>query len=257
MAARNTTLMSSSEPNFKAFSKIVVFMRELKEAFGADFPEVVKYYKLCKGTSLDKHDLIHRQIQIFGEYCLANREAIQQGSLEQLNTEPIKFNDKIFFNLKDISGKADTASKAVILKYLQIILCLIHPDDGLKQQLIQQAQEERKSSSNTKEEDIFATIFSKVGDRFKDAQPTDLGSTIANLQTSGFMEEITQTISQGFENGELDPRNLMRTAFGLFSKIKDEATDPQMSGMISMVEGLISNAKSQMDFDEPPPAATD
>lgn len=240
-------MSSATEPNFKAFSKITVFMRELKEAFGTEFPELAKYYQLCKRTGLDNHALIERQIGLFGKYCKANSEAIQTGQLDALNGDNIEFNDKIKFNLKAIVEKADETSRKVILKYLQLILCLIYPDDKLKNQLVAQAQEEKKVSP---EEDMFASILSKVEDRYKDKPPTDLGSTIADMQSSGFMQDLAASVTQGLDSGELDLTNLMRGAFGMFNKIKAEANDPQISGMLGMVESMINTCKSTMNLDD-------
>jgi len=230
-----------AEPNFKAFSKIVMFMRELKEAFGDDFPEVVKFYQLSKRTKLDNHAVINRQVQVFNDYCEANRAAIQEGKLDALNEQPIAYNEKILFHLKPIVNKADQDAKKVILKFLQLILCLINPQDELKQQLVHQAQEERKSHS--KEDDVFASIISKVSERYKDTQPTDLSSALADVQSSGFIDEIASSINNSFDNGDLDLGKLMSSAFGLFNKIKEEASDPQMAGALGMIEGMMQTVK--------------
>lgn len=241
-------MSSESEPNFKAFSKILSFMNALNECFCNDFPEVTKYYSLCKKTTLDNHKAIHKQNQIFSEYLLLNKDCIKSGELGKLSDAYIAYNPKIFFSLKQVISKADKQTIGVITKHLQVILVCLHPDQELKTSLVSSNSNSSSSStSNSKEEDMLMNIIDKFGDKYSGANFTNVGDAMNEMKTSGVMEELATSVSTKLATGDLDPRQLIQTAGKLFSKVKDQTTDdPQFGGMINMVESLLSNAMSSM-----------
>ena len=235
--------MSSSddnvqEPNFKAFDKIQKFLRALKESFGDEFPEVTKYYYLCKKINFDNHKAIHFQNKIFSDYCEQNKEAIKNGKLEDLLDEPFVVNDKIQFNLKQIitKAKADDGTKKNIVKFLQYILYCLEPDVQLKTAL----------TSKSKEDQLFDNLLNKMTNKYSNTDSTNINDTFQDLASSGFMDEVKNTIGGGIQSGEIDPDKLLTNAFGMFQKIKGEINDPGLAGMMNMVEGLLSQAQRQM-----------
>ena len=151
-----------SDPNFKAFAKILCFLKELRECFGAEFPSVVKYYSLCKKTNISNTAAIQKHVQIVGDFCLSNAAAIKSGAVDTLTPELIFFNDKINFSLLDIVAKAaDPSIKKAIANHLKLILCLIHPDEELKNSLVAIT-----AAASTKEEDLFANILGKMENKY-------------------------------------------------------------------------------------------
>lgn len=242
-----------SEPNFKAFSKILNFMRELKEAFGTEFPQVVKYYSLCKKTGLDKHNLLNKHIKIFGNYCVDNSEAIHTSDLSLLNHDDIAFNDKIGFNLKQIVLKADADSAKVIVKHLQIILCLIHPDDKLKTSLtLAKKEQDEKDDTGAalnqifpnlggKEGDLFSGLLNKLRTRYdgKDMNNLNLGEIMSDLTNGGVLQEITDSVQNGLASGDLNLNSLMSGAMGIFDQMKGDQSNPQIAGMLGMLKPMM------------------
>ena len=247
-------MSSVDEPNFKAFSKILCFIKELKECFGDKFPSVAKYYTLCKKTNISNHAAIYKHVNIFGDYCSRNIEAIKGEQLESLISDDIiSYNEKINFDLKEIMLRAaDKTTQGVIFKHLKIILHLIYPDKELKNALAVHATPTSSSSSSiigvpvvgeTKEEALFSSLMSKMENKYGNSEIGNVNDALADLKNNGFMEEITSSVSKGLDNGELDINNLIKGAFGMFNKIKAESNDPQIAGMMSMVESMLGQLK--------------
>ena len=238
------------EPNFKAFSKILCFVKELKECFGDKFPPVVKYYALCKKTSISNHAAIHKQVNIFGDYCFRNIEAIKGEHLESLITDDlISYNEKINFDLKQIMLRvADKTTQGVIFKHLKVILYLIHPDKDLKTALTPLVATVAPSSflsidgeNISKEEALLSNLMAKMENKYANSELSNVNDALSDMKSSGIMEEITNTVGKGLDMGEIDINNLIKGAFGMFNKIKAQSDDPQVSGMISMVESMLGN----------------
>lgn len=227
-----------SDPNFKAFAKILCFMKELRECFGVEFPSVVKYYSLCKKTNISNVEAIHRHVQIVGDFCLLNAAAIKSGEVNTLTPDLIYFNDKINFSLLEVVNHTnDQGIKQAIANHLKLILCLIHPDEELKNSLV-------AASATTKEEDLFANILGKMENKYgNNKEVGNVSDALSDMQSSGFMQDITKTVTSGLESGELDVNNLVKGAFGMFNKIKAESNDPQIAGMMTMVEAMLGQIK--------------
>ncbi len=232
--------MSSTEPNFKAFGKILAFMNALNDAFSTDFPEVKKYYSLVKCTKLDNNSVINKQNKIFEDYCMKNFDAIKSNNLENLVSDDIVYNDKIKFNLKSIVAGADKNSQDVICKHLQVILCLFHPDEDIKSSLA-------AAKSESKEDDIFNSIIASVEQQYSNTSDIlSFDQALSDVKSNGLYDNALNKISQGVATGELDMEKLMNSAFGMISKIKEEANDPQINGIVNMVEMMMKSAKSSM-----------
>jgi hypothetical protein len=234
-----------SEVNLKTWSKIVAFVRALKESFDNVAPELTKYFKLCKSTSIDRSASIKKHIDIFGAYCLANKEAIKSGKIDDINADDIAFNDKIKFNLKMIVNKADASSKQVILKHLQVIQCLIHPDDELKLAL-QSSSNNSSSSSKSKEAALFDSLIDSMTAKYENEEFSNPGEALQQIQSSGVIQDITTKVEQGIMNGDLDGESLIKECKRMFDAVKGEATDPSLAGALNMVESLLG----QMNFQQ-------
>jgi hypothetical protein len=249
------------EPNYKAFDKIQKFLRALKETFGNEHTNVAKYYALCKKINFDNHMAIRVQNKIFSSYCSSNREAIKHGELAALNDHSIVVNDKIQFCLKTVleKSKPDAATARSIVKHLQYILYCLHPDSDLKTALVSTPSSSSSTSSTSgatpssgatsegksKEEQLFDTLLGKMSNKYSDV--SDPAQAFTDLQSGNFMQEIQQTIGTGIDSGEIDPSKLLSNAFGMFSKLKGEVNDPGLMGMMSMVEGMLNQAKGAMN----------
>ena len=204
---------------------------------------------------------IKMQNKIFGQYCMSNKDAIKSGNINQLNDASFVVNDKIQFSLKAVVTKSrtDAATARSIMKHLQYILYCLHPDADLKTALATpasltpsgRASSLFSSSSNdtdapkSKEEQLFDNLLGTMSNKFGNV--TDPSQAFSAMQNGNFMQEIQQTIGGGIESGEIDPSKLLQNAFGMFGKLKSEVNDPGLMGMMSMVEGLLNQAKGAMN----------
>ena len=254
------------EPNFKAFDKIQKFLRAMKESFGAEYPQVAKYYALCKKINFDNHTAIRRQTKVFGDYCMNNKEAIKQNKLELLTNDSFIVNDKIQFNLKQVvdAAKPDATTARSILKYLQYILYCIHPDADLKNALtttsgatganttaptisgdmFKDLFSSGEGGEKSNEDKLFESLLGNMSSKYSNI--SDPSQAFATLQNGNMMQELQQSIGSGIESGNIDPSKLLTNAFGMFSKLKTQVDDPGLMGMMNMVEGLLNQAKTSM-----------
>jgi hypothetical protein len=261
--------MSDSEPNYKAFSKIQKFVSELNNSFKADFPNLTKYNGLVSKTTIDNHKAIHKQVKLFGDFCLQNSDCIKAKDMGKLTDQSIIYNDKFTINLKDIIRKADKASCNVIADHLQLILYRTHPSEELKHSLESSLQTQAASSSAniaqpqnassvvnsmlfpdnenmTKEEALFASLLTKVEKQYGNNDNLNVNSTLDDMKSNGFIQEIQNTITQGIENNELDFNNLIKGCFGMFNRAKGQTDDPQVNNMINMVEVMLQQTQSSL-----------
>jgi hypothetical protein len=231
------------EPNFKAFDKISKFVKSLKETFGAECHDVVKYSALCKKTNFDNHEAIHKHVRIFEQFCAANEDAIKAGDMSKLNTDSFIFSEKIGFNLKQLVLKNDVNANKAIAKHLQVITYAIHPSEELKTSL--KTALTSQASSSSKEENFFDSLMNKTMNKFSSSElaPNNLNQAMSSMQSNGFIQEITQDLEQGVASGDLDINKLLQGAMGMLHKVESEAgDDPQIAGMMSMVKGLLGQA---------------
>lgn len=254
------------EINFKAFDKIQKFMRDLKSAFGDEDTDLNKFALLTKKTNFDRHDIILKHLDLFGAYCLANQQAIKANDPMKLNEDDLIYNESIKFNLRRLVVKADADSRKVIAKHLQYIFCLLYPDDQLKNALLSSIMSSSTSSNSSQSVDATLSDLTKVkGDETKEeafcnnlmerimtnSQPTDnvtnIHQAMNHLNQSNIIDDIRSTIPAGLENGTLDLNNLLKGAFGMFNKVKEQSDDPQLSTMLHMVEGMLNQAQASLN----------
>ena len=231
--------MSTTEPNFKAFSKILAFMNQLKDCFGNEFPEIVKYYSLLKKTGIDRTELICKHVDLFAVYCEQNKAAIKAGLMKNLNGDSVVFNDKIKFCLKTIVSKANALECETIAKHLQLISCLIHTDEDMKTALISSTP----SSSVTKEEAFFESLIGNLEQKYEGQDVSNVGQVINDLKGDGFLDQMSKKL----ESGDLDPQNVLKGAQKMFDKIKGQTSDPALMGMMNMVQSLMNQATAGMN----------
>lgn len=242
------------EPNHKAFSKILLFMRDLNDAFGNEFKDLRKYYNLISKTTHTNFAPINKQVQIFTDYCKANKDAIEEGSLDKLNDAKIEYNNKFAFSLKALVAKADEDTRKAIVAHLQYITVLTgnDQDENLRHKLVAAKQQAKANvpiegiaAPGSKEEAIFSNIFNVVQTNFGNRENTDLSSAYQEITSGNFVQQVLGNT----DPSSLDLNALLKGAFGMISKVKGmQDADPQTAGMLNMVESMLSNAQSQVNL---------
>ena len=248
-------MSTSDEPNFKAFGKILLFMKDLNSAFGSEYPDVAKYYTLCKKTTYDNHTAINKQNQLFADYCSCNQEAIKVGDLTQLTDTTISYTPKIGFSLKQIVAKADKPSIVSITKHLQYLHSLLNGDMDAKQALVASSKPQPlgkglENASSAK--GVFDQILGQLSETMegKESSLTDINSTIQGMKTDGSIGNIAESISKGIMDGKYSEGDLLNEALRVFQNVQMEASsDPSTAGMMSMVGGLLKQAMGSMNMD--------
>jgi hypothetical protein len=221
----------STEPNYKAFKKILDFMGSLKDTFTNK--AVNKYYTLVQATTMDNTQAIEKQTQIFGAFCTANKEAIKSGKLKtDLKQGNLVFNDKFQFDLKTLIQGSDAETVECIATHLRLISYTIHGDEEMKNQLVAISSNSSSSSSaqsqGSKEDDLFNGLVQKI----------------VNGESSDPNQLIGDVTSQLFNAEDLDLNKLMSSAFGFLRSAKQQMGDDESSApMLNMVEMMLNRAK--------------
>lgn len=218
--------MSSTEPNYKAFKKILDFMASLKDTFNNK--AVVKYYNLVQATTMDNTSAIDKQLAIFGDWCKVNTTAIKSGKIKtDLQKGNITFNDKFQIDLKTLIQNADHDTIDAIVTHLRMISYCIHGDEEIKNQLVA-AKSASSSSSGGKEDDIFNGLVQKI----------------VNGESSDPSKLIGEVTSSLMMNEDLDLNKLMNSAFGFLRNAKEQmGGDESSAPMFNMVEMMLNRAK--------------
>lgn len=236
---------TSNEPNFKAFSKIQMFLKQLAESYGNEFNDINKYYSVCKKTILSNTAAIVKHVKLFEDYLAVNLDAIKENDKTKLTNDWISYTDKIKINLKLILAKTDAKDCNSIFKHLQVIQYVINPDQELKTALTTKSKEEQffdkminqlKTEYEGKEEgDMNLGSLTNMNDlmRVKDSNP-QIGGLVSELQ-------------EGFENGNLDLGKMAQSAMSMVSQVggPEAQNDPQVAGMMSMLSNLMKQFQPQ------------
>jgi len=230
---------NSSEPNFKAFSKIQMFLKQLAESYGNEFNDINKYYSLCKKTMLSNTTAIVKHVKLFEDYLLANKDAIKEGNKTALNNDCIAYTDKIKINLKQILARTDAKDCGSIFKHLQVIQYAINPDVELKATL----------TSKSKEEQFFDKMINKLKNEYEGKEDADINlGQLSNMndlmkvkdsnpQIGGLVSEL----QENFESGNFDLAKMAQSAMNMVSQVggPEAQNDPQVAGMMAMLNNLM------------------
>jgi hypothetical protein len=228
---------SSHDTNMKVFAKIRAFLKDLHTCFGTENTDIVKYYELCKRTSIDDHAKIKKQVDVFAAYLLENETQIKTDQIDNMSASDISYTPKVKINLKQLISQSDKDVKKSILTYCKLLLCMIKPDEELKTNLVK--------NKSTKAESLFKDIFQKMeqttqsGELQLSSNPMDLMSNIQNGSLQSFATDIQSKLA------ECDEKEIMDYTSGLLKNIKETSgDDPNLAGMFGLVDMLMSNLQS-------------
>ena len=237
-------MSSSDEPNLKAFVKILNFMKELANAFGTEFPQVAKYYALCKKTTMDNTTAINKQNGIFSAYCESNKDAIKNANASALSEAPISYTEKFSFNLKAILEKSDKDTTKVIFTHLQVISCILNPDEELKTALTSKPAPQKGGADSIIKSlmDDVSSSFAQGDSKEVDLSMSSINNKISEFKTSGKMIGFVEKIAKEIESGNCTENDIINQAASMLNQVKSEAgDDPQLSGVFNMIGGLLGS----------------
>lgn len=198
---RNAKMIS--EPAFKAFRAISEFVADLSDAFGSKFREVTLYNHLLSKTKISNKEAVTKHIQIFGEFCVRNQDALLKKAPTQIVSRRITYSDKVFLDLYSILNQPelqlDTSTADAIWNHLLVIQATIDPTSKAHDILTSI----RADTSN--EGQFLGSFLNKIqGNINPEQMAANPMSAVTNILQSGVLNDLVGSIDQGVKGGTLD-----------------------------------------------------
>ena len=197
------------------FKSISDFVKALTECFGEEFINLKLYNRLIEKTTLVHKEAISKHVNIFMDFCKANKDAIVNKDESEMTDDDIRYSDKVFINMKDIFSKGDDESKGVMWKHLLFISAYFVKDIDLTGMVTD------KSDESGNELNFIQNMMSKVESNLDDnvSNPMD---AISSMMSSGVFGELVNSMTSGLQNGELNLGSLMGTVNEMVGTISSE-----------------------------------
>ena len=260
----------TSGRDLSSFQTILEFVTNLQDHFGAGKHPSVRplnlYHRLISKMSFRDDELIMRHVDIFKDFCIANREQIRERN-ESLKTSTIEFSDRIYIDMSFIFSRADSDSKEAIWEYLLAISAYVDPENKTKE-LLQQLRDNADGTEN-KEGNFLANMIETMSSQFSsnigegDSAPNPM-SMISSLMGSDMIGKLMGSMTDNVDNGSLDLGKLMGTMSGLISNVKkeiDKSDDPNLKQLLSLIniptDSTPAPTTAPTPTSEPTPSQTD
>jgi hypothetical protein len=222
-----------NDQTFKAFKHISNFISALAEEYGNEYRPLKLYHHLLNKTRVNHTDAIAKHIKLFGDFCVANREAISEKNATNLKDTVISYSQKVSFDFTEIFKIVKKEDTDMIWSHILTISAVLDPAGKAKEIL-------QKSPSN--ESDFLSNIITKVEENVSpDADPV---SAVASLMNSGILTDMMT----GMQSGSLDMGKLLGVAQGMISTLGqglgDDPESKQTAEMLSNMNGMIANMQN-------------
>lgn len=229
------TIQDTSLVTFKAISN---FTTSLEEVFGEKERPLKLYVHLISKTTLSHEKAIHKHIEAFRTFSVANRDALETRNVSKLVKKKISYSERVYIDIASILASADKDTSAVIWKHMLTISALIDPTGKARQILKASA---KNNSNSATEANFLNTIIGKVEEHVDpDANPME---AVASIMKSGVFADLVGGMGNGLQDGSLDLGKLMGTVQTMVTSLtgnNGEDGDDNPMGMINTMLGSIS-----------------
>jgi hypothetical protein len=228
---------------FKAISS---FTNDLTEVFGSKHRPLKLYNHLISKTTFSHEKAIHKHIECFRNFCIANRDCILEKNINKLVENKIIYSERVFIDMNNIFkiSQGDRETVSVIFSHLLTISALVDPTGNAKRVL-----QQNKKTETVNEADFLTNIIEKVEKHVDpNANPME---AVSSIMSSGIFTELISSMGNGIQDGSLDLGKLMGSVQGMMTNMVPPTTvnsgetnntteNPMnmLSGMMSMLGGL-------------------
>jgi hypothetical protein len=232
----------STDTSLITFKTISNFTNDLGDVFSEKHRPLKLYVHLINKTTLSHEQPIQKHIDAFRDFCIANRDAISNKSVD-LNKEKIVYSKRVFINMKEIFDIADKETIDVIWMHLLTISALVDPAGKAREIL----KEEAQKGGDGDEINFLTDIISKVEANVDpNANPME---AVTSIMQSGIFSDLVTGMGTGLQDGSLDLGKLMNTVQKMVTKLSNDAGDheggEQAANMINtMIGSLTAGSKA-------------
>ena len=203
-------MINPTDYNLIAFKAITSFSNELSETFGKQNHPLKLYDRLISKTTISHDKAIKKHIEIFREFCIANRDSLANKDFKNLASTKVEYSSRVFIDFNNIFKKADSETTEIIWKHLLTISALLDPAGNAKEIL-------KKAKENKTEANFLTDIISKVESHVKpDSNPME---AVSAIMSSGVFTELISGMNSGIQEGTLDLGKLMGTVQTMCSSL--------------------------------------
>jgi hypothetical protein len=208
------------------FKAIANFVKELASTFSNKQRSLKLYSHLLNKTALSHEGAIAKNVQIFREFCIQNRDAILNRDRSLLRSDSISYSKNAHFSLTPIFEAADADTVDVIWKHLIYISSLVDPS-------AQAAELIKKFKGSGKEGNFLADIMNKMNEHMDSsnagANPME---AVSSMMQSGVFNDLISSMNGDLQSGQLDIGKLMVSVQGLLGSITS-GLPPGAAGEVS------------------------
>ncbi len=219
--------------SLKFFSKALAFISELNKAFSKKYPSIQLYYKLLKKTPIGNTKGIQKQNEYILSYLTENSDGIKEKDIRKLKDTIIQPHPSIFLEITKYLKEADGTTRNIIFSHLQLLSYISNPSEEWKTAL--QTQSTANDKGKGKENAFLDGFISKIEKQFDGKEFQDPMTAAMSMMQSGLFSEIMQSMSDGVQNGDLDPKALLSTV---------QSSLTELTGSTMDINGILSGQSS-------------
>lgn len=251
MSDKTSQNMKLDEKSLMVFKLIMDFTEELEQIIGNKYKGLRLYNRILKKTKIGNSTAIHKNLRLFTNFCVKNREQILTQNAEF--PEPkIQYSENVIINVHTIFELVATDSSTVktTWQYLLTFSALLDPESNAKEVLQKVKSSSPTPSDNTDnkstEKDFITGIISKIEKNVgANPNPAQIMQTV--LQ-DGVISDILGGLDKGVNNGDFNVNGLLSSVQSMISNLGDQTKDDpdakKAVGMLSSVSGMLSSATS-------------
>jgi hypothetical protein len=227
--------MMNSDTSLVCFKAISNFTSELVELFSKQQRSLKLYGRLINKTTIVHDKSIKKHIDAFRDFCITNRDAIMNKSVEKLTMSKISYSQRVFIDMIEIFKLSDKDTKKVIWEHLLCISALVDPAGKAREVLKENLAAGKAGNGET---NFLTDIIDKVEAHVDpDANPME---AVSSIMKSGIFTDLISGMNSGLSDGSLDLSKLMGAVQGMVGQLGEKTGgDPQAEGAMNMLTTMM------------------
>ena len=189
------------------FNAIYAFVTDLDQTFGDASRPLKLYAHLLGKVTLAHIDCIAKNVQLFKDFCVSNRDAIIARASAEIAPR-LTFSEKAYIDFELIFSVATADQTEAIWQHLLTICALVDPASKAKRVL----HSLKESSSD--EGEVLNNIIAKIEKSVSETDSKNPMEAVTKMLSSGVFTELIADLGKGIESGALDMNKLMSMAGG-------------------------------------------
>lgn len=241
--------MMNSDTSLVCFKAISNFTSELVELFSKQQRSLKLYGRLINKTTIVHDKSIKKHIDAFRDFCITNRDAIMNKSVEKLTMRKISYSQRVFIDMIEIFKLSDKDTKKVIWEHLLCISALVDPAGKAREVLKENLAAGKAGNGET---NFLTDIIDKVEAHVDpDANPME---AVSSIMKSGIFTDLIGGMNSGLSDGSLDLSKLMGAVQGMVGQLGEKTGgDPQAEGAMNMLTTMMGGLGGTPGADDAPP----